>query len=307
MLGNFLKSGYEKIRNALQATRQALGKTLASLFERQMDEDLLEELEKVLYEADLGTKATLELTELVRTHHQKHPKSSSKDYLKLIRTSIEESFSHLDFSLNTPKTTPHVILVTGVNGSGKTTTIAKLASQYKAEGKKVLVGACDTFRAAASDQLLAWAERAGVEIVKSAQGADPAAVAFDALTKARATGADIVLLDTAGRLQNKVNLMKELEKIVLILKKFDALSPHEALLCIDSHTGQNAIDQAKVFSSYVPLTGLALTKLDSSSKGGIVVAITKELHVPVKLIGVGEKIEDLKPFDPSFFLDSIFS
>jgi fused signal recognition particle receptor len=169
------------------------------------------------------------------------------------------------------------------------------------------VGACDTFRAAASDQLFTWAEKAGVEIVKSQTNADPAAVAFDTLAKARASGVDIVLLDTAGRLQNKTPLMKELEKIVSVLKKFNSSAPHEALLCIDSHTGQNAIDQARGFSSYVPLTGIVLTKLDSSCKGGIVVAITQEMQIPVKLIGVGEKIEDLKPFEPTFFLDTIFS
>jgi len=201
---------------------------------------------------------------------------------------------------------PHVILIVGVNGSGKTTSIAKLAAKFQKEGKKVLLAAGDTFRAAAIEQLDTWAKRLGVEIVKSSPGADPAAVAFDGASAAVARGIDVVFVDTAGRLQNKVDLMRELEKVRRTLKKVIPEAPHETLLVLDATTGQNAVDQAKAFHAVTPLSGIVLTKLDGSAKGGIILSIYKELGLPVLWVGTGEGAEDLEPFDPKAYVDSLF-
>ena len=201
---------------------------------------------------------------------------------------------------------PEVYLIVGVNGVGKTTTIGKLSSQMRKEGKKVLLAAADTFRAAASEQLTIWAERTGADIVKHAEGADPAAVAFDAVSAAKARGADVVLIDTAGRLQTKVNLMEELKKISRVVKKVIPDAPHQTLLVLDATTGQNAVSQAKSFSEIVPLTGVVLTKLDGTAKGGVVLSITEELHVPVEYVGLGEREDDLQKFDPDDFARALF-
>ncbi len=305
----FLKSSYQKIKGALAKTRQALGARLASLFKAPWDEATFEHLEQILYEADLGTVCSAELVEEVRLFLKKNRDAALPDLLAFLR---EEALRRLSLPSKVhPRTPlqgdPLIILVVGVNGSGKTTSIAKLAHAYQKEGKKVLVAAGDTFRAAAIEQLTTWAERLGIDIVKSAPGSDPAAVAFDALTAAKARGIDVVLIDTAGRLQNKTDLMRELEKVTRVMTKVYPTAPHETLLVLDATTGQNAIDQATVFHSFTPLTGIILAKLDGSAKGGIVLAIYQKLGIPVRWVGVGEGIDDLMPFDATAYADALFS
>jgi len=304
----FLRSGFEKIKNALTRTRSIIAGKIRQLFSGKIDETTLDELEKVLYEADLGTVCAADMTEEVRRFLRSHKEASSEEILGCLR----------DFSLRTlsipPQKTgsvqkagePLVILVTGVNGSGKTTSIAKLANLFQKEGKRVLLAAGDTFRAAAIEQLAIWAERIGVELVKGQSGSDPAAVVFDALAAAKARNCDVVLIDTAGRLQNKTELMQELAKIRRVADKAIAGSPHETWLVIDATTGQNAIDQATIFDSFTPLTGLIVTKLDGSAKGGILLAVYRKLSVPILWVGTGEAEEDLMPFDAQSYVDGLF-
>ncbi len=303
MVFGFLKSGYQKLTNAFQSAGATLGGKIRDLVSGTIDEDVLEELEQLLYEADLGVKTTTELVDAVRETHRNNPKVTADQILDEIRTQLLSALRPPERT--TPSTTPHIILVVGVNGNGKTTTIAKLAKLYQREGKRVLIGAADTFRAAAIDQLESWAEKLGVDLVKGQPQADPAAVAFDTVTAAVARGVDVVMIDTAGRLHTKTDLMKELEKIQRSCHKVVDDSPHETLLVLDATTGQNAIDQAKTFHQYTPISGLVLTKLDGTAKGGIVVAIQREIGLPVQYIGVGEGVDDLQPFDPKQFIEAL--
>ncbi|MBS3903713.1 MAG: signal recognition particle-docking protein FtsY [Simkania sp.] len=307
MLG-FLKSGFDKIKNALAKTRSLLAKKIQQLFSGKIDESTLEELEKILYEADLGTETAVDMTEIVRRFLRSHKEASSEAILSCLRDYALKLLNEPPKVLAPiPKPgEPRVILITGVNGSGKTTSIAKLARLFKKQGNVVLLAAADTFRAAAIEQLSIWAERIKVDLVKGQSGSDPAAVVFDALAAAKARHCDIVFIDTAGRLQNKTELMQELGKIQRVASKTIENAPHETWLVIDATTGQNALDQAIVFNSFTPLTGLIITKLDGSAKGGILLAIYRKLGVPILWVGIGEGDEDLTSFDPKHYVEALF-
>jgi len=296
MAFEFLK----KLKDGLSKTRQALGQKIAEVITgKKVDAATLEELEGALLSADVGVSAT---EEIIATLKKASPDSDLREVLKqeIVRL-LSSAVSTSHFSL----LTPHVVLVVGVNGTGKTTTIAKLAKRYKDEGKKVLIAAGDTYRAAAVEQLGVWARRAGVDLIESRMGQDPAAVAYDAVAGARSRGAEVLIIDTAGRLHTKSNLMEELVKVKRVVAKHDPGFPQEVLLVLDATTGQNAISQAKLFTGAVGVTGIALTKLDGTARGGIVIAIAKELGIPVKYIGVGEKLDDLADFDPSSFAEAL--
>lgn len=306
---NFFKTGYEKIKNALGKTRSALSQRIQALFGKPWNDETFEQLEQILFEADLGTKCTTSFVEHLRSRLRTHPTNDIQEILKIFHDhtlSILRTTHNVE-SKSVPPGTPEVFLIVGVNGSGKTTSIAKLAKRMQNDGKKVLLAAGDTFRAAAIEQLSTWADRLGLEIVKSKPGSDPSAVAFDALTAAKARGSDVVLIDTAGRLQNKTDLMQELEKIRRVCNKVVPGAPHETLLVLDATTGQNAIDQAQVFHQVTPLSGIILAKLDGSAKGGIVLSIYQQFGIPVQWVGTGEKADDLEPFDPETYADSLFS
>lgn len=304
---SFLKNSYQKIRKALSSTRSILGPKIAALFGKPWDDSTFESLEQILYEADLGTLCVDEFVSHLKTELRLKPTQNIQEILQILKKrSLEILATPSSVSPSTPDTNePLVILVVGINGSGKTTSIAKLALTFQKEGKKVLLGAGDTFRAAAIDQLSLWAEKLGIEIVKSKPGGDPSAVAFDSISAAKARGIDIVLLDTAGRLQNKTDLMLELEKIQKTCKKLSIKAPHETFLVLDATHGQNALDQARTFNRYVPLTGIVLTKLDGSAKGGIILSIYNELKIPIRWVGVGEKAEDLIPFEPESYIEAL--
>ncbi|TXI37774.1 MAG: signal recognition particle-docking protein FtsY [Nitrosomonas sp.] len=307
MVLHFLKSGYSKVRSALNRTRQALSGKLRTLFNGKIDEETLDRLEQLLYEADLGVETAGELTSKIQEIHQNNPSMTSEELIKALKAEILAVLGQNEITLTSgSEDEPTVILVVGVNGNGKTTSVAKLAKRLCVEGKKVLLGAGDTFRAAAIDQLDTWALVVGVDIVKGQPGSDPAAVAFDAVSAAKARQCDAVILDTAGRLHTKVPLMQELEKIRRSCGKVVPGSPHEILLALDATTGQNAVDQARVFNQFTPITGIILTKLDGTAKGGIVVSIQKKLGIPVKFIGVGEGAEDLIPFNAEAYVDALF-
>ena len=303
MVLNFLKSSYNKVKQALGKT--LLGQKIRALFGGAIDEETLEHLEKLLYEADLGVQLSVELTGKIRNRLRQNPKLSGDELLHELR---QEILQIITFDAQLPPTTdvPEIILIVGVNGNGKTTSVAKLAKRYKDSGKKVLVAAADTFRAAAMEQLATWAERLGIDIVRGAPNSDPAAVTFDAVSAAKARQMDVVLIDTAGRLHTKTPLMQELEKIKRSCRKFSPASPHETWLVIEASVGQNAIEQAATFNKFTPITGLILTKLDGSAKGGIVIAIQRQLKIPVKFIGVGEGVDDLEPFNAETFVQALF-
>lgn len=304
----FLKSSFNKVKNALAKTRTLLGNKIRDLFQGKIDEDTLEKLEQLFYEADVGIAAAKELSEKVQQFYRKNPTLGADGLILEIQEEITALLSKtpVDMKDFPPGSGPLVILVIGVNGNGKTTSVAKLAKKYKEGGKKVLIAAADTFRAAAIEQLEIWAGRIGVDIVKGAPKSDAAAVAFDALTAAKARGADVVIIDTAGRLHTRGDLMKELEKIKRACHKLVPESPHETLLVLDATIGQNAIDQAKIFNQYTPISGMILTKLDGTAKGGIIINIHGQLGIPVKFIGVGESIDDLEPFVPKNFAVALF-
>lgn len=308
MVLNFLKSSYQKVKNALAKTRSFLGNGLRALFSKPIDADSLEQLEQLFYEADLGLQTAAELTKKVKELYSKNPNLGSEGLLKAIKEDLTHVLSRQPATLNTPpeNNLPLIILVVGVNGNGKTTSVAKLAKRYKDAGSKVLVAAADTFRAAAVEQLEIWSQRIGVDLVKGAPTADPAAVVYDAIATAKNNKADVVIVDTAGRLHTKTNLMQELEKIRRTCQKIHPGSPHETLLVLDATTGQNAVDQAHTFHHFTPISGLILTKLDGTAKGGIVISIYRQLGIPIKLIGVGESIEDLEPFHPENFVNALF-
>lgn len=302
----------EKYEKGLEKTRKTFGQRLNELFAnfRSVDEDFFEELEETLIGADVGFDTSLKITEALRQEvklrNVKKPAQVQNTIIEKMVDLYEEAGINENNAINLQPNGLTVILFVGVNGVGKTTSIGKLAHQYKLEGKKVLMAAADTFRAGAIDQLVVWGERAGVEVVRGNAGGDPAAVVFDAVERAKAEQADVLLVDTAGRLQNKVNLMKELEKIKRVIQREIPDAPHEVLLVVDATTGQNAMTQAKQFKETTDVTGLVLTKLDGTAKGGIVIAIRNELHLPVKLVGLGEGIIDLEPFNANDFAMGLF-
>ncbi len=309
MIMNYLKTGYQKLKNALAKTGSLLGNKLRQLFSKQLDEETLEKLEQILYEADLGVASAHELTEQIKKIHAKNPSLTGEGLLAELRTLLVGTLSGQPTELASipKKEGPMVIMIVGVNGNGKTTSVAKLAKRFQMDGKKVLIAAADTFRAAAIEQLEIWAQRLNLELVKGNPKSDPASVAFDAVTAAKARSADVVIIDTAGRLHTKTHLMQELDKIRRSCRKIIPNSPHETLLVLDATTGQNAIDQAKTFHQFTPITGLILTKLDGTAKGGIVCAIQRQIGIPVKFIGVGEGIEDLEPFDAESFVNTLLA
>jgi len=305
MVFKFLKTSYSNVKNALTKSGSLIGSKLRSLFHGPVDESTLDKLEEILYEADLGAEYARELTEQIRGKLKKDPSIKSEALIDEIRQEILQNLKKHQHS-NEITESPHVILVIGVNGNGKTTSIAKLAHHYHQDGKKVILGAADTFRAAATEQLETWAHRLKVDIVKGHPKSDPASVVFDTVSAGVSRKADIILIDTAGRLHTKIPLMQELEKIKRSCKKTIPSAPHETLLVLDATTGQNAVDQAHTFNKFTPITGLILTKLDGTAKGGSAIAIQRKLGIPIKYIGVGEGIEDLQPFDPESFVNTLF-
>lgn len=298
----------------IQKTKQSFFQRLsrAVVGKSKVDDDTLDAIEEALVASDMGVDTTLKIIDNLEDRVERDKYLSFEELVALLRDEIgalldvdgvpEGPVEPFDFSKK-----PYVVMVVGVNGVGKTTTIGKLASRLKAQGKKVIIGAADTFRAAAVDQLDIWAQRAGVDIVKQKMGADPASVAYDTVSSAVAKGADVVLIDTAGRLHNRVDLMNELTKIRNVMRKVVPDAPHEVLLVLDASTGQNAFQQAKEFSRATDVNSLAITKLDGSAKGGVVIGVVDQFRVPVKWIGVGEGIDDLKPFDKKEFVESLFS
>ncbi|MFI0434819.1 MAG: signal recognition particle-docking protein FtsY [Parachlamydiaceae bacterium] len=308
MVLQFFKSSYSKVKSALSRARSLFSDKLHSLFQGKIDESMLEQFEQLLYEADFGVQTSIELTHKIRELHKENPSFKTAQYLDALRSHITTELNRNPSGLASQPEgqTPLIILIVGVNGNGKTTSVAKLSNLFKQNGKKVLVGAADTFRAAAIEQLETWAQRLDIDIVKGTSKSDPAAVAFDAVQAAKARQCDVVLIDTAGRLHTKIPLMQELEKIKRSCRKAALSGPHETLLVLDATTGQNAIEQAKNFHQFTPLTGIILTKLDGTAKGGIVVAIQRELGLPIKFIGTGEQIDDLQPFDAQSFVDNFF-
>ena len=302
-----LDKGLEKTKNSFFSK---LGKVLIG--KSKVDDDVLDDLEEVLITSDVGVKTTIKIIENIEKRVSKDKFLGSKELNKILKEEIAgillEQHSNISSGFESPlPQNPYVIMVVGVNGVGKTTTIGKLANKYKLLGKKVMLGASDTFRAGAIDQLQVWADRVGVKLVKQSMGSDPASVAFDTLKSAKSQKVDVVIIDTAGRLHNKVNLMNELTKIKRVMGKVIPESPHEVLLVLDGSTGQNAFEQAKEFSSATDVSSLAITKLDGTAKGGVVLGISHQFKIPVKYIGVGEKIEDLQIFDPKSVVDSFFS
>ena len=298
---------FSKIASGLRKTKDFLFGGIQRVLNSftVIDEELFDQLEEQMIMSDIGVETSEEICDRLRRKIKERGITDPKEIMGLIHEVIAEIMGNdtgLDLSVS-----PAVIMVIGVNGAGKTTTIGKLCHQFKQEGKKVLVAAADTFRAAAIDQLEVWTQRAGVDIVKHAEGSDPGAVVYDALEAAKARECDVVVIDTAGRLHNKKNLMEELKKINRIIDNKAGDCSREILLVLDATTGQNAVNQAKLFSETAPITGIVLTKLDGTAKGGIVISIKNELGIPVKLIGVGEKIDDLQPFDSNMFVDALFA
>lgn len=303
----------KKLKNKLTKTKDNLVNKISATLATNVvvDEDLLEELEEVLIQADIGIDVSIEIVDELRKRIEKKKISNSAD----VNTEIQNIISDLlvkDYRkevnpMTDPQKKPTVFLFIGVNGVGKTTTIAKLAKRYERQNKKVMLIAGDTFRAAAIEQLSIWAERTNVDIVKHEDGADPAAVIYDGLMKAKKNKYDVVLIDTAGRQHNKAHLMKELFKLNRTIKKVIPNAPDESLLVVDATTGQNAISQAKLFNETLPITGIILTKLDGTAKGGIVIGIKQEMQIPIRLIGVGEQPDDLQDFDPREFAEALFS
>ncbi|MCO8297682.1 signal recognition particle-docking protein FtsY [Tetragenococcus halophilus] len=302
----------KKYEKGLSKTRKTFKDRMNELFAnfRSVDEDFFEEVENTLIGADVGFDTSMriadELREEVKIKNAKKPAAVQNTIIEKLVDLYEEEGEMEVNELNEQQNDLSIFLFVGVNGTGKTTSIGKLAHQYRQEGKKVLLAAADTFRAGAIDQLVQWGERTDVEVVRGNTGSDPASVVFDAMTRAKEEQADVLLIDTAGRLQNKVNLMNELDKIKRIIKREDPSAPHEVLLVVDATTGQNAMNQAQQFKETTDVTGLVLTKLDGTAKGGIVLAIRNELHLPVKLVGLGEGIDDLEVFDPNDFVVGLF-
>jgi fused signal recognition particle receptor len=312
--GLFSKEKKESLDKGLEKTKQSFLSKLARTIvgKSRVDDEVLDNLEEVLISSDVGVETTLKIIDRIETRVSRDKVLGANELNMILKEEIaallEENNSGKIGSIEfeKPENGPYVIMVVGVNGVGKTTTIGKLAHQFKSSGKKVVLGAADTFRAAAVDQLIIWSERVGVSIVQQGMGADPASVAFDALQSAKSQGADVVIIDTAGRLHNKVNLMNELSKIKRVMDKVVPGAPHEVLLVLDGSTGQNAFEQAKQFSLATDINALAITKLDGTAKGGVVIGISDQMKIPVKYIGVGEGMNDLQLFDKHEFVDSLF-
>jgi len=301
-----------KFKDGLTKTRQSFSEKMNDLVARyrKVDEDFFEELEEILIQADVGFDTVLELVDELKMEVKRRNIQETSQVKEIIMEKLVDIYESGDdqiTSLNIQENGLTVILFVGVNGVGKTTTIGKLAYKFKQEGKKVLLAAGDTFRAGAIDQLEVWGKRVGVDVIKQNEGSDPAAVMYDAIQAARSRKVDILLCDTAGRLQNKVNLMKELEKVKRVIEREIPGAPHEVLLVLDATTGQNAMIQAKQFKEATDVTGIVLTKLDGTAKGGIVIAIRKELNIPVKFVGLGEKMDDLQPFDLEQYIYGLFA
>lgn len=299
---------FERLKKGLSKTRQQIGGGFLSLFKgKEIDEELYEELETQLLMADVGMDTTVKLIERLTDHADRKQLKDADALYGLLKNEMSDILKKSDAPLVVNNENgPFVILMVGVNGVGKTTTIGKMAKQFQQQGKSVMLAAGDTFRAAAVEQLQVWGERNDVPVIAQHTGADSASVIFDAYQAAKARNADVLIADTAGRLQNKDNLMQELEKIVRVLKKFDAAIPHEIMLTIDATTGQNAISQTKIFNEAVGLTGLSLTKLDGTAKGGVIFAVAEQFEIPIRYIGVGEGIEDLRTFEHQSFIDALF-
>jgi len=300
----------EKLKAGLSKTHQGFSEKIDQLIlgKKSIDQDLLDELEGLLFSADLGVKTSSQLIEGV----QKGLKRGELDEPEKVKDFIKQEIFQIlksgenPLSIDFSQTKPFLFMVVGVNGVGKTTTIAKIAHQYSSQGKKVLIGAADTFRAAAVEQLEVWAKRVGADLIKQSRGSDPSAVAFDSIHAAKARNIDLVFIDTAGRLHTKVNLMEELKKVKRIIARECPGAPHEVLLVLDATTGQNSISQAKLFNEAMGVTGIAITKLDGTAKGGIIVGITDELKIPIRYIGVGEGMDDLREFNASEFVQALF-
>lgn len=296
---------FDKIKQGLKKTGDAVGRSIDNVFASfvKIDDDLLEELEEALILADIGATVAEETVQKVEQSAKLQNVTTAQELRRVLKETLSEMM--LDNEPLRLETKPSVVLVIGVNGVGKTTSIGKLAARYHAQGKRVMLSAADTFRAAAADQLEIWATRAGVDIVRHGEGADPAAVVFDSISAAKARGSDVIIIDTAGRLHNKANLMNELNKIDRVIDRELPNASRETLLVLDATTGQNAVHQAAEFNKAAKLTGIILTKLDGTAKGGIVIAISAGLGVPVKLVGVGEGIDDLVDFDQAAFIEAI--
>jgi fused signal recognition particle receptor len=309
-----LLDSIQRLRETLSKTREGIVGKVARLVStrRTIDEETLEGLEEILLGADVGMDTATRVIDAIRIRVKEEGLSEASELLPMLKDEIALEFAGKGdaepsepFAL--PAARPWVIMVVGINGVGKTTSIGKLAHQYVRAGYRVMIAAADTFRAAANEQIGVWAERAGAALIQQKHGADPAAVAYDAVHAAASRGADVIIIDTAGRLHTKVNLMEELRKIKRVIQKQDPAAPHEVLLTIDASTGQNGMQQAKQFGASVGVTGLILTKLDGTAKGGIVLAISRELNIPVKFIGVGEEIDDLQAFDRKAFVEALFA
>jgi fused signal recognition particle receptor len=314
IFGLFSKQNKDDLSRGLEKTKDSVVKRLsrAVMGKSSVDDEVLDNLEEALISSDVGVNTTLRIIERLQARVNREKYLNTEELNRILREEISALLEEnkpenaIDFLLPLPQQ-PYVIMVVGVNGVGKTTTIGKLAWQFKKAGKRVLLGAADTFRAAAVDQLSIWAERVGVPIVKQQMGSDPASVAFDAVTSAKSNHFDVVIVDTAGRLHNKANLMNELSKIKRVIQKVIPEAPHEILLILDGSTGQNAFEQARQFTEATQVNALAITKLDGTAKGGVVIGISDQFKIPVRYIGIGEKMEDLQVFDRNEFIETLFS
>jgi len=303
-----MASVFEKLKKGISKTKTQVFDRVSHVIKakKKIDDELLEEIEEILISGDVGVEASLHIIEAVKRRVKKERFEESEELFRILKEEVAAIFPQSDFQENYLNHHPFIILVVGVNGTGKTTSIAKLANRFQQQGKKVLLGAADTFRAAAIEQLQEWANRVQVEMIKHQSGADPAAVVFDTLQAAKARQADVIIIDTAGRLHTKVNLMEELKKIHRVIQKVYPEAPHLSLLVLDATTGQNAISQARQFIESVGVNGIVLTKLDGTAKGGAIIGIAHQLNVPVDYVGVGEAIDDLQPFDPKLFAEGLF-
>jgi fused signal recognition particle receptor len=298
----------EKLKLGVQKTRAGLVSAIEDVVagKKEIDADVLDELEYALVSADIGVKTTTEILDRIRERVERHQLGDANELRNLIKQHLLEILEASDRPVPQVAEAPAVVFVVGVNGAGKTTTLGKLAHRFHGEGRSVLFAAADTFRAAAIEQLEVWGQRTGTEVIRQQPGSDPSAIVFDALHAAKARNVDYVIVDTAGRLQTKANLMAELEKMRRTAARVIPDAPHEVLLVLDAVTGQNGLEQARKFTESSGVTGIVLTKLDGTAKGGIVIAIARELNLPIRYIGVGEKVDDLLPFEPERFIDSLF-
>lgn len=307
---SLFKSALNKLKQGLARTRSGSVATVRTILTgKQLSPELLKELERAMIQADIGVRTAVEIRKDIQAAYERSEITSGDEALAFLKDQLRAYYPEADRSLHfaAPGEGPTVILVAGINGAGKTTSIAKITKSLRDEGKSVLLAACDTFRAAAVEQLEVWSERLGVQVIKGQQGGDPAAVAFDAAQAAVSRGVDVLVLDTAGRLHTQEHLMRQLTKIRSVVAKQIPGAPHEVILVIDATTGQNGINQAKVFTEATDVTGIFLSKLDGTARGGIVIAIREELNLPVKFIGVGETPDDVEPFDPAKFVDAMFA